>query len=327
VLDRLRSPRTVDEVADSCGLPRDQVAETLYGLWNAGLVTTEAPSEEETDTRPYRRQVDEERLSSEQLLERARIMRLALSVTTMNHYTALGVEEDAGHGLVVKAWQEAEQSYDPGRVAEAHLADLRDELSSIHRRAELAYEVLSEPSSRKRYDQLLHASPDGSPSVIPELEDERQTEATRELVEGNLRQAEELIQSGQGRHAFTFLESASQMARDEDTLLKLADLAGRDPAWGRLALDALKRLTSSYPGCIEAWIVLANHWLGRDDPERQRKALERALTVDPDSEIAQELYLEHFGSQALDRVLRRTETMPEWSPPSSHDSTQHDDEM
>jgi tetratricopeptide (TPR) repeat protein len=188
---------------------------------------------------------------------------------------------------------------------------MEKELSSIHARAELAYEVLAQPAARKRYDQLLHASPGRSLVVAPELEDERQIEATRELVEGNLRQADELIESGQLRHAFTYLESASQMARDEDTLLKLAELAGRDPAWGRLVLQTLQRLTSSYPGCIEAWLGLSNHWLQRDDPERQRKALERALTVDPESEAARELYSEHFGSHALDRVLSRTETPSE----------------
>jgi hypothetical protein len=98
------------------------------------------------------------------------------------------------------------------------------------------------------------------------------------------------------------------MARDEDSLLALARLAVKDPAWERLALETLKRLTDQYPGCVEGWIELSDHWLRREDPERQRKALERALTVDPESEGARGRYSEHFGSHALDRVLQRTRT-------------------
>jgi curved DNA-binding protein CbpA len=309
ILDRVRNPRSVDEIAASCGMPKQQVTETLYPLWTAGLVQAVPPEPvPDPDPRPYRRQVNEERLSSEQLTERARVMRLALSVPSMDHYTALGIDENAGHGEVVKAWKELSQKLHPDRGDEAHLADLGKELAAIHGRAELAYEVLSQPSARKRYDQLRQADTDERLSEQSELEDERQSAATMELVTGNLRQAEELISSGQARLAFTYLESASRMARDEDSLLTLAQLAGKDPAWDRLELETLKRLTEQHPGCVEGWIGLSNHWLRREDPERQRKALERALTVDSESEPARKLYSEHFGSHALDRVLQRTKT-------------------
>lgn len=307
ILDRVRTPRTVEEIAASCGMPSERVTDALYPLWTAGLVKAEPPEPEPApDPRPYRRQVDEERLSGEQLMERARVMRLALSVPSMDHYSALGIDQSAGHGEVVKAWNEVSQTFHPDRAEEAHLADLGKELAAVHERVELANEVLSQPAARKRYDQLRQAGTDERLSEQSELEDQRQAAATRELVAGNLKQAKDLIASGQGRLAFTYLESASQMARDEDSLLALARLAVKDPAWERLAVETLKRLTDQHPGCVEGWIELADHWLRREDPERQRKALERALTVDPESESARDRYSEHFGSHALDRVLQRT---------------------
>ena len=42
------------------------------------------------------------------------------------------------------------------------------------------------------------------------------------------------------------------------------------------------------PQCVEAWLELAEFWRRRRNPERERKALEKALAASPDDSRASE---------------------------------------
>jgi Tfp pilus assembly protein PilF len=71
----------------------------------------------------------------------------------------------------------------------------------------------------------------------------------------------------------------------------------------------MRRAIEADPKHAAAWIELAEFWRRRRHSERQRKALERALAVDPDNQTANEMYRDLVGKKELDRLLRRARQM------------------
>ena len=68
-------------------------------------------------------------------------------------------------------------------------------------------------------------------------------------------------------------------------------------------MESLRQAVRLNPKYVDAWLELADIWRRRGQPERQRKALERALTAAPESEEAAESYRSAFGERALSRFL------------------------
>ncbi len=67
----------------------------------------------------------------------------------------------------------------------------------------------------------------------------------------------------------------------------------------------MRRAIEVDPRFVDAWLELAEFWRRRNHAERQRKALERALAVNPDNERANQMYRQLAGKKELDRLLRR----------------------
>ena len=138
---------------------------------------------------------------------------------------------------------------------------------------------------------------------------ETDPEARKALVEANLKRAEELVHDGELYLAIQLLEQACVLDPRPAELLKLSRLLLRNPLWTNRALTCMRRAIEADPQHVEAWIELAEFWRRRRHAERQRKALERALAVDPDSEHANEMYRDLVGKKELERLLRRARQM------------------
>ena len=92
-------------------------------------------------------------------------------------------------------------------------------------------------------------------------------------------------------------------------MLKLARLLQRNPLWTNRALACLRRAIEADPKHVESWLELADFWRRRNHLERQRKSLERALSVDPGNETANRMYKDLVGARELQRLLRRARQM------------------
>lgn len=70
----------------------------------------------------------------------------------LDHFTALGLEEDASAAQVKKAYFKAAKKYHPDALGRLGLDDLKEAAAQVFGRIAEAFEVLSDPQKRKAYE-------------------------------------------------------------------------------------------------------------------------------------------------------------------------------
>jgi len=319
ILSRLDAAKDLSALKHLSTMPEQEVVSSLYSLVVSGVVAIDAAvasdepmvvsvSEEPLVEEPAGVEIDvgidESEFEDRQREERQRIMELAQKVTRIDHYRALGLKPGAGADQIEKAFSVIRKRYSPQRVDEPHLVDQRANLSAIVDRAREAYELLSEPKARRRYDKVLTSVEKAQAESL--LTKPRTDPAARAaMVKANLARADQLIATGETYLAIQLLEQACSMDPRPEELLKLAKLQMRNPLWIGRALDRLRIAVEVDPTFVQGWIEIANFWKARGHTERQRKALERAVGADPWSETAAEMYKALVGGRELERLLRR----------------------
>ena len=328
LLSRLDGSRTLHDLIALSPLSSNSAVSTLYALKIAGIVqvgSTPFPLPAPARRLAHRRHqveesvlvVDESRLGPQPLKEREAIKELADRLPRLDHYRALDLRPGASPNQVREAWESLQRQFAPRRSNEPHLLDLRSQLSAIVERAGEAYEVLSNPAARQRYDRILEeleaelkAAGRGSRSDL-RAPDQK---ARLELAEANFRRAEELEREGEVYLAIRLLEHACAMEPRPEGLLRLARLLLRNPLWANRALDSLRKAMQVDPGFVEGWIELAEFWRRRNNAERQRKALERALVAEPDNPKVGQMYQQLAGRREFEQLRRIARQHPRRRP-------------
>ncbi len=248
--------------------------------------------------------IDESEFEERHREERHRIIELAQKVTRIDHYRALGLKLGAGADQIEKAFTVIRKRYSPKRVDEPHLVDQRANLSAIVDRAREAYELLSDPKARHRYDKVLSSVEEAQAESLS-IKPRTDPAARAAMVKANIARADQLIATGEIYLAIQLLEQACSMDPRPEELLKLAKLQMKNPLWIGRALERLRIAVEVDPTFVQGWIEIANFWKARGHTERQRKALERAVGADPWNETAAEMYKKLVGGRELERLLRR----------------------
>lgn len=317
LISRLDAAKNVAGLVNLSSLPEAETYSTLYALMLSGSVVIGdggAAESAEEDPQPVSsvRTVpldsmlaeeidpDQDDFSEQQLEERRLILKRADDVTRVDHYQALGLEPDAHPKDVVAAWERIEREYAP-ETSRPHLRDMEAHLARIVERGREAFEVLSDGRARRRYDDILLSIERSG--VIKKSDFD--PKARLNLVEENLKRANELIKENELYLAIQLLEQACAIQPRPEELLKLARLLQRNPLWINRALACMRRAIEADPKYVDAWIELAEFWQRRNHMERQRKSLERALAVEPDNERAKKMYKDLVGNRELQRLLRR----------------------
>ncbi len=317
-LSRLDGTRRLEELVSIGSVSEEEAISIIYALRTAGVISIgDAPAASLAPMpsigSPSRggsekfSTVDESTLSPDELAERERILNLADEAPRMDHYRALGLHRNAGIDEVESAWRQAQQRFSPERTTEHHLKDLRGPFQIILDRAHEAYEVLSNPTSKHRYDKVLRSLENQEEQQIQQAKADHKIsqEARSQLVEANLKRADELIHEGEPYLALQLLEQACKLDPRPAELVKLARLQLRNPLWKDRALKTLRKALEVDPKFVGAWLELSEFWRRRNNPERQRKALERALAADPDHPKASQMYRQLVGQRDLERLIRR----------------------
>ena len=130
---------------------------------------------------------------------RIQIEKSAASLHEQDHYAALGLTAEASPAEIKKAYYKAAKTYHPDRLARLDLADLRQTASEIFARIGEAFEILSNPESRRDYDGVLRG-------------DFSQGDAQRlAQAETSFRKGEVLLRMGDFVGALTYLKPAVQL--------------------------------------------------------------------------------------------------------------------
>jgi curved DNA-binding protein CbpA len=316
ILSRLDSAKDLSSLKKLSTMPEREVVASLYALVVAGVVgihDADAPVEEvETSSGPpagpsaveLNVDLDESGFEKRHLDERHNVIKLAKQVTRIDHYRALGLTPNVNADEIEKAFNVIRKRYSPKRVDEPHLVDQRANLTAIVDRAREAYELLSDPKVRRRYDRVL-ASVESERVEESSKKPRTDPKARRAVVEANIRRADRLIATGETYLAIQLLEQACSLDPRPEELLKLAKLQMRNPLWIGRALDRLRIAVEVDPTFVKGWLEIASFWETRGHRERQRKALERAVGADPWNEVAADRYKALVGGRELDRLLRR----------------------
>lgn len=98
---------------------------------------------------------------------------------------------------------------------------------------------------------------------------------------GNLVYARHLLARNEPRKAFKLLEELVTRIPDPEALLMLAKIELDRPTTQQQALEHLRQATAGNPQLTEAWLLLANFWSLRGQPDKQRRCLEKILSYDP----------------------------------------------
>jgi len=317
ILSRLDAARDLSSLKKLSTMPEQEVVSSLYSLVVAGVVAieddggepdAEVEEEEASVEDPVAAQVDagidESELSQRHRDERARVIELAERVTRIDHYRALGLQLGVGAAQIEKAFAVIRKRYSPKRVDEPHLIDQRANLTAIVDRAREAYELLSEPKARRRYDKVL-STVDKQRSESESTKPRTDPAARKAMVSANIARADQLIATGETYLAIQLLEQACALDPQPEELLKLAKLQMRNPLWIGRALERLRIAVEVDPTFVAGWLEIASFWKQRGHTERERKALERAVGADPWDETAAGMYKKLVGGRELDRLLRR----------------------
>lgn len=109
-----------------------------------------------------------------------------------------------------------------------------------------------------------------------------------DAASANLLFAKRLIAQGDSRRAMKFLaDSVAQVATPESLYL-LAQLEMDSPHTQTRALEHLRQVTVMFPQFTDAWMMLANYWGLRGQPDKQKRCLEKVLVYDPKNRDARD---------------------------------------
>ena len=323
LLSRLDAAPDVGGLVRLSSLPEKQTYNTLYTLLLSGtvivgdgsqmeppapLVEEKAPLDERLEETVEESGESEFDFTERQLEERRYILKLSEDVTKIDHYRALDLTPEANPGDIKESWEKIQNRFSAeGPVP--HLRDMTAHLERIVERGRAAYEVLSHIRGRTRYDEILKSLAEDHRAIEDAEKAAIGAEARKELVEANLKRADELIKEDELYLAIQLLEQACALEPRPAELLKLARLLQRNPLWVNRALACMRRAIEADPKNVDAWLELADFWRLRNHAERQRKSLERVLAIEPDNERANKMYKNLAGNRELQRLLRRARSM------------------
>lgn len=281
VLHALARPRTLGELGTARLMPEPALQRALLPLIMCGAVVPSGHGLEP----PVAPRLAVRSWSDPELVERSIVVQFAKEMADRGHYAVLGLEPGASYADVEAAWSRLAAQLDPGRASRsAHLADLRAELELAYERVRTAYETLIDPTSRVAYNRIHHADRLQGPSRRGSVRGPRRTTqdaARHAIVAANLRRAEQALRTGDRHTAYTLLEAACALEPKPESLVRLARVMISNPMWSERALARLKQALELDPWYVEAWLELAAYWRRRHRPDRERRALLQALTVEP----------------------------------------------
>ncbi len=312
VLSRISGTKTIQDLVRLIPKPEEETLDIIYALSRCGLLhigpalkPTPLSKKQQRASREARRIVDEEELSKDALKERKHLQEMARHLSQMNHYQIFGVGMDASLREISREWEKLKMQCRPERAGETHLLDMESTLNSILEQAHSAYELLSDPPRRRRYDRILKELASEQPHEESRIHrGETDAGLRSEMVEANIKRADEMIRDGEIYLAIQLLEQACALEPRPEELVKLARLMLRNPLWHRRAQRALRTALDVDPKYVEGWLELAEFWRRKNHKERQRKAIERALTIDSTHPKAVKMYEQLMGAKELKQFLR-----------------------
>lgn len=141
-------------------------------------------------------------LSPEVSALRDEVLALHATLATLDHYALLGVSRDADVGAIKRAYLKAAKRFHPDALLRLGLADLHGPANELFARIGKAHTVLSDPASRRAYDDEAGGRGDADANRLAQ-------------AEGFFRKGQVMARKGAFADALAFLGPAVELWPDE----------------------------------------------------------------------------------------------------------------
>jgi Flp pilus assembly protein TadD len=157
---------TLRDIAQTTGLPPDEVARIIDTLVSRGMVSFDEPDPTRQAGRgsgaarrsgAYPVQSEREAPPEMSAAEQQRLLDLDRQLGSLDHYELLGVAPSADAKLIRSAYYELVRTLHPDRYFGKQLGSFENKLLRVFAKLTEAYEVVHRPESRAEYDRYLVA--------------------------------------------------------------------------------------------------------------------------------------------------------------------------
>ena len=221
--------------------------------------------------------------------------KLAAEVSALrrkNHFEILGVARDAPPHELRRAYLALAKEYHPDKHYSSASAEVRELAAEIYHLVSIAYETLTEPEERRRYEESLKAGgareePDAVASVL--------------AAEGKFQRGEQLLRERRFKEAAAaFREAVALYDEEGEFHAHLGwSLFQASPGSAEVlaeALDHIEKAIRLNPKVDSSYLFLGYIHKSTGRPDKAERSFEKALQCNPDClEALHELRLSRAG--------------------------------
>ncbi len=319
VLSRVDGVSTVADIAAISPLGEEETIRCIYGLVSSGVLEIQvaepvapAPeSEEKVDIpMPEAETLDRSAAAQpkpagptpEEEAIRDDILTRHASLSTATHYELLGISMNASTAELKKAYYAMAKKYHPDRHHSPFLHDVHGQLEELFLKVQQAYQKLTDPLARRRYDSSLRTEaprgevPSAGPSPGGGAIDGNAQSPDAEAPRPMDKMAEAQYRKGKGHFlemrffdAIQCLREAVRLAPDKGHYHKLlAQALVKNPHWRKEAEEHFQKALKMDQFDPEIFVGLGQIYELAGMASRAQKMFAQALNYDPANEIALE---------------------------------------
>lgn len=200
----------------------------------------------------------------------------------LDHYELLGERPDASEGAVQAAYERIARQVHPSHAARLGLAGRDGALRLLFERVTTAYRTLSDPESRRRYNE--HQLIDVSPEVDPASREEE----ARTIAKAHYERGLAFSSAGDVHSAIQLFEQASRLEPRAEYLSALARHLARNPNWRERAVETYRAALELDPRSAEIRYEMGTVLEDLGDASRARVSYAAALSADPSHAAARD---------------------------------------
>ncbi len=285
LLERLRHPLPIQELASGNPFPRDEAIHTLAQLQQLGAIVSEFAAGPDSGGRfeivsqlgdRIARGLADRPLELDPTTHRQRIAEMMGAHGGLDHYELLGVGTGATVVEIHAGYEDLARTVHPMHAAALQLAGGEEVLKRLFERATLAYETLLDPEQRRRYNERQMI--DVPASVV---EGEQRDAEVRDMARSQFDRAVAYAAAGDPHNAIQLLQQAVRIDPQPDYWWTLARQLARNPNWRRRAIEAYRQAVMLDPQNVPLRLESGKLFEEAGDPDRARAQYAAVLRISP----------------------------------------------
>jgi serine/threonine protein kinase/curved DNA-binding protein CbpA len=307
VLSRVDGSTSVAEIASISPLGEDETLRCVYALVSAGVVElasrtlpptsrVNAPPRQEEPLPALQGQkteaADAAESSGQEKELLAEITAKHASLESVDYYRLLEVSPGASDEEIKKGYYAMAKKYHPDRHHHPHLREVQGLLEELFAKVTVAYQELSDPASRRRYDGARQqkaraaseaAGDSGATGATP------YTVPNEVVAERHFQQGYMHFERMEYFDAIQCLRECVRMIPGEPRYHKLlARALSKNPRWRKEAEEHFMVALKANEFDLECLLGLAENYEAAGLASRASSTYERVLAYDPDNSVARE---------------------------------------